>query len=432
MLSTKLKEAAGNSSASTNFIEVLKSASGDESAQANCFDTVGNIYTTGYSTVASGYPIETVKYDASGAVQWQRKLNYGASDYNVGYGIAVGSSGAVYVSGTTYLAVIYYGYVAKYSSSGSLTWQRKLIDGAGTFGVMYSVVLDSSENIYGIGYFSPASNIMGSVLVKYNSSGTLQWQRKLSLPANNIYGYSIARDSSNNLYVGADSDLGVCIAKYNSSGTLQWQRILSGANTNYFAKPIKIAIDSSNNVYITGSGTSGSLYFVIVVKYNSSGTLQWQKKLTGSSSCTGDGIAIDSSDNVYICGSSNTTGTIDMLIAKYNSSGTLQWQRKLGSGNNDALGIAVSSAGIISVCGYQYLSSSYDIVLASLPSDGSKTGTYTVGAYTFTYASNSLTDGTPAFTDAAGSFVDAAGTLTDSAAILTDSASTLTSTVTSI
>ena len=65
----------------------------------------------------------------------------------------------------------------------------------------------------------------------------------------------------------------------------------------------KVVVDSSDNVYVCGeSYTSGT--GALIVKYDSSGTIQWQRKLGGSShSANGFGIAIDSSDNLYITGS---------------------------------------------------------------------------------------------------------------------------------
>ena len=41
---------------------------------------------------------------------------------------------------------------------------------------------------------------------------------------------------------------------------------------------------------------------LLIAKYNSSGTYQWQRTLGGTSDDEGHGIAIDSSDNVYVTG----------------------------------------------------------------------------------------------------------------------------------
>ena len=68
-------------------------------------------------------------------------------------------------------------------------------------------------------------------LAKFNSSGTLVWERELTSTGNNTYGVSLAVDSSDNpVITGYTNALGqggtdIIIAKYNSSGTIQWQKI---------------------------------------------------------------------------------------------------------------------------------------------------------------------------------------------------------------
>ena len=88
-----------------------------------------------------------------------------------------------------------------------------------------------------------------------------------------------------------------------------------------------LAVDSNNNCYVGGIyGTSTTGF---ISKYNSSGVLQWQRKLSQNGSSYGYGIALDSSNNVFITGQLTDSTRSNMLVAKYNTSGTLQWQRNL-------------------------------------------------------------------------------------------------------
>ena len=66
-----------------------------------------------------------------------------------------------------------------------------------------------------------------------------------------------------------------------------------------------IAADSSGNCYVTGYTNNGSNDDVFIAKYNTSGTLQWQRKLYGASTDYGYGVAVDSSGNCYVTGSTN-------------------------------------------------------------------------------------------------------------------------------
>ena len=89
-----------------------------------------------------------------------------------------------------------------------------------------------------------------------------------------------------------------------------------------------VTTDSSGNFYVIGTSNDGNTY-PIIAKYNSSGVIQWQRKLRQTISGTGRGIAVDSSGNVYICGAGYTGSLFYIITAKYDSSGAIQWQRSL-------------------------------------------------------------------------------------------------------
>ncbi len=88
-----------------------------------------------------------------------------------------------------------------------------------------------------------------------------------------------------------------------------------------------VAVAPSGNIYIVGNIST----FMLIAKYNSSGTLQWQRSLgTVSNPEEGWAIAIDPSENVYITGYADVAGQANnVIIAKYNTSGTIQWQKQL-------------------------------------------------------------------------------------------------------
>lgn len=404
--------AAGNVGGDAYWINTLSGTSTESSLGVTATSN-GSVYVAGAtnSEGAGNYDFSVVKYNSSGTLQWQRTIGGSNSDY--GFGIAADSSGNIYVTGyqSSYGTQSNQFYLVKYNSSGTLQWQRSLV----CIGYLYcrSVVVDSSgSNVYLVGFSSGTNSTSGSddiFVCKYSASGDLQWQRLLG-GSSIDYGRGIGVDSSNNVYISyytqsigqGNYDMG--LAKYNSSGVLQWQRILGGTA---FDANGGLGVDSSGNSYVsfeTSSEGQGGSDFGIA-KYNSSGVLQWQRIIGGTGADNTRSAALDSSGNVYAFGNTSSVGQggSDLLIVKYNSSGTLQWQRSLGttaseSGNS----IFADGSDNIYLSGDTTISGNTDGLIVKLPADGSLTGTYG----DFVYASTSLTAATSTLTDATSTLTD--------------------------
>ena len=125
----------------------------------------------------------------------------------------------------------------------------------------------------------------------------------------------------------------------------------------------------------------------ITPSFFSSTTTTWQRTLySGSSAQEAVAVAKDSSDNIYLI--SNNDGVIH--IAKYNTDGTIQWQRQLYRTNDNdgttykiyATSIIVDTTSTFVITGYRYSPSAnfYSSLMIKLPVDGSKTGTYSASA----------------------------------------------------
>lgn len=402
------------------FIATLSSVTGDQ-ARGVALDSSGNIYVVGFSGASNN--IQLAKYNSTGTIQWQYELS-GASIEN-GFSIAVDSSSNVYVVGTITVSGTSNMAVAKYNSAGTLQWQRQLGVPGSADSPGYAVAVDGSGNVYVGGSSDWDTGNANFVLAKYNSSGTLQWEVYFGGSSVDEI-YALAVDSSSNVYATGISANELEIVKYDSSGTVLFQRRLYSAAVD---RGYGVALDSSGNIYVVGSTAVSGTNDLLIAKYNNSGVIQWQQRLGDAGSDIGYGIAVDSSANVYVTGVANN----DLQIAKYNTSGTIQWQRNISSAGNDTgYGIAATNAGGIVVVGTSTASGTNDILIAKLPDDGSKTGTYTVGGISLTYAVSTLTDTAAGLTDAATTRGTGASTVTDSAGTLTSAASSLTSATTAI
>jgi uncharacterized delta-60 repeat protein len=288
-------------------------------------DSSGNVFVTGWSDNGRDDDYLTIKYNSSGDTVWQKRYDNGNYDYS--NGIALDSSGNVLVTGTSWNGGETCDFLTiKYNSSGDTVWQKRY--DYGKYDRSHGIAVDSSGNVYVTGYcYSGKSNdYYRTIIIKYNSSGDIVWD--LAYDGGGLdYSNGIAVDSSGNVYVAGHyfdgTDYIRLIMKLNSSGGGARQKLENGDNFDF---RIGIAVDSLGNVYVTGySGTT---------KYNSNGDSVWQKADNG-----GDGIAVDSNDNVYVKSS---------IITKRNSSGDIVWREVV---NDFGHAIAVDSSCNVYVAG---------------------------------------------------------------------------------
>lgn len=398
----------------STFSNPLSTGVGADYGTGISVDYLGNSYISGYSHNGTDFDAIVAKYDTGGGVSWQRRIA-GSTGNDYAYATGCDSSGNCYVTGNFLASTDMYQFVAKFNSIGTIQWQRAL-DGVTTNPDSGSgIAADSSGNSYVVGYTNNATNDDFSI-VKYNSSGVIQWQRKLTYAANDR-GYGVAVDTSGNVYVTGVSYSGtsddIVTAKYDTNGNIQWKRTLAGISSDTGRG---IALDPSGNVYIVGY-TVAADYDVIIAKYNNSGVIQWQRKLTGASNEYGYGISVDSSGNSYITGTTYNGANTDSFIAKYDTNGNIQWQRKLSRSSADTIsnGISTDLRGNCYICGTTYNGVDTDIFVAKLPYDGSGVGTY----LPFSYSANTLNDYAATLTDSAAVTNDFVSTMTDSAGSLT-------------
>ena len=423
---------------STNYYigTIINPTYGNATAKSVATDTLGNVYVCGYVDFSpSGGNIDTylTKYSAAGALIWQERL-YSGAGASKGLSVVLSADGGVIVAG--YLATGTTVFVCKCDTSGSIQWQKYLTTSTSNV----SVATDSSNNVFVL-YDSSASGsgsgYVDMVVAKYNSTGTLIWNKyhKDILYATPSAGICV--DTSDNIYICGNSYVPArsgyigYVLKINSiTGLEVWGTWIQPSYANYL---YGITSDPSGNVIVCGWSKAGAgKSDTFIVSLNASGALNFAKTLTGATA--GDSIfysvSSDVSGNLYAVGQDYNKS----IIAKYDSSGTVQWQRSLimGASGNLLYGVTIDSLGTMHICGSAYNSatSSYVISVSSLPNTGSKTGYYTVGSLTFAYLATSLTSNTGYALLSSQLSIAGDSTIVSSSGALTAAATTLTSTVT--
>jgi hypothetical protein len=305
-------------------------------------------------------------------------------------------------------------FVAKLSPEGGLLWNTFLGSSSSnsTFGpdTGNGIAVDSSGSVFVTGSssgtwgnpvhaFSNDPNGFASTdafVAKLSSSGALLWNTFLGASGNallrtysgNDVGLGVAVDNSDNVFVsgtsgsswgspvraftpGTSTDgyavwatFDVFVAKLNSSGALAWNTFL-GSSTDDNGPGIAVN-SSGNNVVVVGTsgatwGTPTRAYSgksdAFAAQLNANGSLTWTTFLGASNFDEGTGVAVDGSGNVFMTGYSDTTwgaplrahtiyGSFNAFVARLNSSGALQTNTFIGGINNDyGNSIAMDSSG---------------------------------------------------------------------------------------
>jgi hypothetical protein len=369
------------------------------------FSTSSNTGTLTGITTNGQSDFYVMKLDASANIQWQRLLGGTGQDNAArvrqttdgGY-IVVGTSNSSNTgtfAGVTSNGLDDYG-VVKLNAAGNVVW-RRLLGGTGSeFATAVAATADGGCIISGFSSSSNTGTLAGfftngnddAWVIKLDAAGTTQWQRLIGGnqmdEAHNIaqapdgtYIMVAHSESSNTgtlagLFTNGDRD--AWIVKFNSVGTILWQRLLGGSNIELMrsvvATPdngclVVAASASSNTGTMTGLINNGS-WDMFLLKLDGAGTTQWQKLYGGIGSdqqydavATADGGYVITgtagstsinTGNLY--GLSNTSQLI--WTVKVDNIGNMQWQQLHGSGtafSDGAYGIARNAAGDLFIVG---------------------------------------------------------------------------------
>ena len=343
--------------------------SGTEMTLGSTVDAQGNLYLTG-ETSSQDFPVTAnaaqrvfgggqkdafvAKFDPTGKLVYATYL--GGSGDDGGRGVAVDSSGAVYVTGATASS----NFPTKNASDATLggAGDAFLVKLDPTGSLLYSTLLGGSG----------VDNALALVTDGSGSAYLAGETNSADFPTT-----AGAADTTTN------GDYDAFVTKVSTAGAIAYSTVLGGPQ---FDDALALTVDSSGDAFVTGKTAGGfptsagafdttpnGGFDMFVTKLNPSGSsVLYSTYLGGNSWDEGLGIGVDPGGNAYVTGNvqspnfpttqnayqSRFTGTCDAAVTKLNPSGTaLVYSTLLGATSwteGDAL--AVDAAGEAFISGH--------------------------------------------------------------------------------
>ena len=355
-------------------------------------DNLDNIIVTGYADSISNFggmivpnfgssDIIVAKYDSAGQIIWAR--NAGGEFDDRGYSVITDHENNIIVTGYFNESAVFDtisvladgiqdAFVAKYDPNGNIQWVQHA-GGGKYFNSGYRVAVDNQDNIlvtgqiYGQVIFAGTSinagYTDGMFAAKFDKFGNLLWVNSAGSVGFNDYGYGIASDKNDNVFVcGGFGDVtaigdttitslggsDIFLAKYDPDGNFNWVRQAGGSFYNDIAWDLKV--DDNGMIYFTGGFgstasfdnimlTSVGYEDIFIAKYNSSGFPIWVKQEGLTNVNYGTGLTLDKGNNITIIGGydqpidSDPNQESEIYLGRYNSDGMKSWQSLVNSSN---------------------------------------------------------------------------------------------------
>lgn len=330
-----------------------------------------SIYVLGQLTNAEyGYDNWLKKFDAQGVEDtsaWNKVIGDSSSEYANNNVMAADSNGNIYIAFYGYYGARFYDWhIKKYSSLGiedTTNWNKLCGGGENGLGEYpYTLVIDSSDNIYVIGTYNQGNWDYDWWIKKFLANGTeitSGWNKKIdggTLTPDIPYAAGI--DSDNNLYIVGLMGGGQELKKFSSSGVedTAWNKTFPDS---YEFNALKI--DSGDNVYIAGYNRAASLWDAVIKKFLPGGveaTSFWNKTFDhGYDFDNIRGLATDSGDNLYAVGyCSNYSDPNQVVwIMKFTPGGSEVWSKILDAADGCWVinSVAVGSENSLYILGYE-------------------------------------------------------------------------------
>ncbi|WP_295201173.1 T9SS C-terminal target domain-containing protein [uncultured Chryseobacterium sp.] len=309
-----------------------------------------------------------VKFNASGAIQWQKTL--GGTGEDIAYSVIQTADGGYAVAGSSNSNDgdvsgnngNQHMWVVKLNPMGTIQWQQ-VYGGVANTAYANSIIQNSDGGYAVAGRIYSSTNGTNVFVLKLGVTGNVEWQKEYG-GSEIDYGYSIIQTtdggyavagftkSNNGDVSGNHGGLDMWIIKITATGTKQWAKAFGGSGYDAANSIIQTSdggyavagYTGSNDGNVSGNHGQNDMW---VVKLSAAGNLEWQKPLGNVYSDQANSI-IQVTDGGYVVvgASSNiSNGNSDLFIVKLNSTGDILWQKIYGGTGADSASSVIQTTG---------------------------------------------------------------------------------------
>jgi len=255
-----------NAAGDTLWVRRYDSSQGNDNATAIAVDVSGNVYVTGSGAFSTNkFEYTTIKYSSVGDTVWVRRYRGSEVDDVFANALAVDSSGNVYVTGGSISSGSNYDYATiKYNSAGDTVWVRRY-DASADYDEAVALAVGASGAVYVTGYSYSSS--FDYATIKYTSSGDTAWVRRYNSPGNtNDFSTGLKLDRANNVYVTGVGNADFATIRYSSAGAEEWVQRYAGPGGSA-DEALALAVDTLGHVFVTGGSSSGGGSIFTTINY---------------------------------------------------------------------------------------------------------------------------------------------------------------------
>jgi hypothetical protein len=338
------------------------------------FETVQNVeYYSGLTTTVRQGNGATFNIIDNGNGTYSAGIETGGTNYRVGHKIQISGSAIGGVDVTNDITIT----VDSITGDGIIDGVSNTGTAAGTETATYNELTGTNYQVGSGATFYYGKNTSNSNYNNYNSWGVVSGGSNyaegdvLTISGTQLGGTSPANNMTFTAYTG-QAGLNPLVAGNDPTGTAQttnwniltyttvdfsqsgswqltyplsrehilltanWQRTFGTNTGDYTDWTGAIAIDSGDNIIVAGEGYGivtgqDSNNLATVYKFNSTGTLQWARKLNErNSGCYGRSVTTIGTD-IYT--THHSTYDDETVITKLSANGTVQWQRRTATNN---------------------------------------------------------------------------------------------------